>query len=36
VSVRPGYETPEQVMALVREGIERNTRILRDAGVPLQ
>jgi tripartite-type tricarboxylate transporter receptor subunit TctC len=36
VSVRPGYETPEQVMALVREGIERYTKILRDAGVPLQ
>jgi tripartite-type tricarboxylate transporter receptor subunit TctC len=36
VSVRPGYETSEQVMALVREGVERYTKILRDAGVEPQ
>ena len=33
VTPRAGYETPEQVMTLVREGIERYTAILRAAGV---
>ncbi|QXM25655.1 hypothetical protein KO353_05455 [Elioraea tepida] len=33
VTPRAGYETPEQVMALVREGVERYTAILRAAGV---
>ncbi len=33
VSPRAGYETPEQVMALVREGVDRYTAILRAAGV---
>ena len=33
VSPRAGFETPEQVMALVREGVERYTAILRAAGV---
>lgn len=33
VSPRAGYETSAQVMALVREGVERYTRILRAAGV---
>jgi tripartite-type tricarboxylate transporter receptor subunit TctC len=36
VTPRPGYETSEQVMAVVREGVERYSKILRDAGVPLQ
>jgi tripartite-type tricarboxylate transporter receptor subunit TctC len=36
VTPRAGYETSEQVMALVREGIERYSGILRRAGVPLQ
>jgi len=36
VTPRPGYETSEQVMTLVREGVERYSKILRDAGVPLQ
>ncbi len=30
---RAGYETPAQVMALIREGIDSYTRILRAAGV---
>lgn len=33
VSPREGYETPGQVMDLVREGVERYTAILRAAGV---
>jgi tripartite-type tricarboxylate transporter receptor subunit TctC len=33
VSPRAGFETPEQVMGLVREGVERYTAILRAAGV---
>ncbi|MCB4821970.1 Bug family tripartite tricarboxylate transporter substrate binding protein [Roseicella aerolata] len=33
VSPRAGFETPEQVMALVREGVDRYTAILRAAGV---
>ena len=33
VAPRPGFETPEQVMALVREGVERYTATLRAAGV---
>ena len=33
VTPRPGYDTPEQVMALVREMVERYTAILREAGV---
>jgi tripartite-type tricarboxylate transporter receptor subunit TctC len=33
VSARAGYETPEQVMALVRAEVESNTRVLRAAGV---
>jgi tripartite-type tricarboxylate transporter receptor subunit TctC len=33
VAARPGFETSAQVMALVREGIETNTRLLRAAGV---
>ena len=33
VSPREGYETPGQVMDLVREGVERYTAILRSAGV---
>jgi len=33
VAPRPGFETPEQVMTLVREGVERYTAILRAAGV---
>jgi tripartite-type tricarboxylate transporter receptor subunit TctC len=36
VTPRAGYETSEQVMALVREGVQRYSKILRDAGVPLQ
>ena len=33
VAPRPGYETPEQVMTLVREGVDQYTAILRAAGV---
>jgi tripartite-type tricarboxylate transporter receptor subunit TctC len=33
VTPRAGYETSDQVMALVREGVERYTSILRAAGV---
>ncbi len=33
VTPRAGYETPEQVMKLVREGVESYTAILRAAGV---
>jgi tripartite-type tricarboxylate transporter receptor subunit TctC len=33
VTPRAGYDTPEQVMALVREGVERYSAILRAAGV---
>jgi tripartite-type tricarboxylate transporter receptor subunit TctC len=33
VTPRAGFETSEQVMALVREGVERYTAILRAAGV---
>ncbi|MCW8085540.1 Bug family tripartite tricarboxylate transporter substrate binding protein [Sabulicella glaciei] len=33
VAARTGFETSAQVMALVREGIEANTRLLRAAGV---
>jgi tripartite-type tricarboxylate transporter receptor subunit TctC len=33
VAARPGFETSAQVMALLREGIEINTRLLRAAGV---
>lgn len=33
VAPRGGFETSEQVMALVREGIETHTRVLRAAGV---
>lgn len=33
VAPRAGFETSEQVMALVREGIETHTRVLRAAGV---
>lgn len=33
VAPRAGFETPEQVMNLVREGVEQYTRILRAAGV---
>jgi len=33
VSPRPGFDTPETVMRVVREGVESYTRILRAAGV---
>ncbi len=33
VKPRAGYETPQQVMALVRQGVEQYTSILRAAGV---
>jgi hypothetical protein len=33
VEPRAGFETPERVMNLVREGVERYTAILRAAGV---
>jgi tripartite-type tricarboxylate transporter receptor subunit TctC len=33
VTPRAGFETPEQVMKLVREGVEQYTAILRAAGV---
>ncbi len=33
VAPRAGFETPERVMGLVREGVERYTAILRAAGV---
>jgi tripartite-type tricarboxylate transporter receptor subunit TctC len=33
VTPREGFDTPEQVMTLVREGVERYTAILRAAGV---
>ncbi|QYU67179.1 hypothetical protein J4558_19825 [Leptolyngbya sp. 15MV] len=33
VSPRPGFETSEQVMAVVRAGVEQYTSILRSAGV---
>jgi tripartite-type tricarboxylate transporter receptor subunit TctC len=33
VAPRAGFETPEQVLGLVREGVERYTAILRAAGV---
>ena len=33
VAPRPGFETSEQVMSLVRDGVERYTAILRAAGV---
>jgi tripartite-type tricarboxylate transporter receptor subunit TctC len=33
VTPRAGYDTPDQVMALVREGVERYSAILRAAGV---
>lgn len=36
VAPRPGYDTPEKVMTLVREGVELNTRVLRAAGVQPQ
>lgn len=36
VTPRPGFETPDQVKNLVREGVERYTAILREAGVPKQ
>jgi len=36
VAPRAGYETPEQVMKLVREGVEQYTSILRAAGVEPQ
>jgi hypothetical protein len=30
---RAGYETPEQVMSVVREGVKTYTDVLRAAGV---
>ncbi len=33
VAPRAGFDTPEQVMALVRDSVERHTAILRAAGV---
>ena len=33
VAPRPGFETPEQVMRLVREGVQQYTSVLRAAGV---
>ena len=33
VRPRAGYETPERVMALVQEGVQQYTAILRAAGV---
>ncbi|MCA3392234.1 MAG: hypothetical protein INF47_08465, partial [Roseomonas sp.] len=33
VTARPGFETNAQVMAFVREGVEKYTRILRAAGI---
>jgi tripartite-type tricarboxylate transporter receptor subunit TctC len=33
VAARPGIETPDQVMAVVRDGMQQYTRILRAAGV---
>lgn len=36
VAPRPGFDTPAQVMALVRESVAMNTRVLRTAGVDLQ
>ena len=33
VAPRAGFDTSEQVMALVREGVESHTRVLRAAGV---
>jgi hypothetical protein len=30
---RPGYDTPEQVMNVVREGVKTYTDVLRAAGV---
>jgi len=33
VSPRPGYESPDQVMKVVREGVDQYTAILRAAGV---
>jgi tripartite-type tricarboxylate transporter receptor subunit TctC len=33
VAPRPGFDTPEQVMTLVRNSVEEQTRILRAAGV---
>lgn len=33
VAPRAGYDTPEQVMGVVREGMQRYTQILRAAGV---
>jgi tripartite-type tricarboxylate transporter receptor subunit TctC len=36
VAPRAGYETPEQVMTLVREGVQQYTAILRAAGVEAQ
>ena len=30
---RPGYETPDQAMNLVREGVKTYTDVLRAAGV---
>jgi tripartite-type tricarboxylate transporter receptor subunit TctC len=33
VTFRPGFDTPETVMRVVREGVESYTRILRNAGV---
>jgi tripartite-type tricarboxylate transporter receptor subunit TctC len=36
VTPRPGFDTPEKVKALVRDGVERYSAILRNAGVPKQ
>lgn len=36
VAPRPGFDTPEKVMRRVREDIELNTRVLRQAGVQPQ
>ena len=33
VAPRPGFDTPEQVMKLVRDSVEEQTRVLRAAGV---
>lgn len=33
VAPRAGFDTPEQVMELVRDGVERYTAILRNAGI---
>lgn len=36
VTPRPGYDTPDKVMTLVREGVALNTRVLREAGIQPQ